>query len=98
MSADLFTERGSDSPLLVVNADTAIPQAYRQAEMPGRDAVLNFPQPTGNLHPVTGMVGRCFLRVCLLVDVVSTWVKSNQTELGSRQELQSGLTHSGPTA
>lgn len=81
MSAKTFRERQVSAPSVVVaTQSTSTYNAPPPAKLSSVSSELRFaPTTLANVeYPVTGIVGRCFLRVCMLVDMVTSWNRRYQ--------------------
>jgi hypothetical protein len=76
MSAEVSVERQASTPRVVVLTEQTITNnVLMPANLTGAKIGLNFGPSvlTGVEDPAPGLVGRCFLRVCLWVDVMTSW-------------------------
>ncbi len=90
MSAASFSACPSEanaSPVLAAT-NTAVPaiQLAKVAEPAAHFLPLNT-----NFSPVNGLVGRCFIRMCLWVDLVTAWSRRNRPIPQWSPELAVGL-------
>jgi hypothetical protein len=75
MSAEFPRERQVSKSLVVSAQTTTSNYTVGRSNRTGVYAGLSFGSSTfdGLGYPVTGVVGRCFMRVCLWVDLMTSW-------------------------
>ncbi|HZQ18704.1 MAG TPA: hypothetical protein VFA90_08280 [Terriglobales bacterium] len=78
MSAEYLRERQvSTSSVTIPTPAIASNPAFAKATLASTNPNLSFGSAalTGVQYPVSGVVGRCFLRVCLLAELMTSWTR-----------------------